>query len=63
MITRAERQLVEFLKRARSVKIIAEGEYGALLEFEPSPVQDSRKLKHDFALAVEDYFNNQKRTY
>lgn len=61
MITRTERQLVEFLKRAKSVKIIAEGECGALLEFKPSPVQDSRKLKHDFALAVQDYFNNAKR--
>lgn len=61
MITRTERQLVEFLKRAKSVKIIAEGECGTLLEFKPSPVQDSRKLKHDFALAVQDYFNNAKR--
>lgn len=61
MITRTERQLVEFLKRAKSIKIIAEGECGTLLEFKPSPVQDSRKLKHDFALAVQDYFNNAKR--
>ena len=63
MITRTERQLVEFLKRAKSVKIIAEDECGTLLEFKPSPVQDSRKLKHDLALAVQDYFNNQKHTY
>lgn len=61
MITRTERQLVEFLKRAKTVKITAEGECGTLLEFKPSPVQDSRKLKHDFALAVQDYFNNAKR--
>ena len=61
MITRTERQIVEFLKRAKRITITAEGECGTLLEFKPSPVQDSRKLKHDLALAFQDYFNNIKR--
>lgn len=37
MITRTERQLVEFLKRAKTVKIVAEGECGTILELKPSP--------------------------
>ena len=61
MITRTERQLVEFLKRVKTVKIVAEGECGTILELKPSPVQNSRKLKHDLALAFQDYFNNIKR--
>ncbi len=61
MITRTERQLVEFLKRAKSIKIVAVSECGTILELKPSPVQNSRKLKHDLALAFQDYFNNIKR--
>lgn len=61
MITRTERQLVEFLKRAKSIKIVAVSECGTIPELKPSPVQNSRKLKHDLALAFQDYFNNIKR--
>lgn len=61
MITRTERQLVEFLKRAKSIKIVAVSECGTIRELKPSPVQNSRKLKHDLALAFQDYFNNIKR--
>lgn len=61
MITRTERQIVEFLKRAKRIKITEEGECGTILELKPSPVQNSKKLKHDLALAFQDYFNNAKR--
>lgn len=52
---------MEFLKRAKSIKIVAVSECGTILELKPSPVQNSRKLKHDLALAFQDYFNNIKR--
>lgn len=61
MITQTERRIVEFLKQAKTVKIVAVGEQGTELEFKPSTVQDLRKIKHDIALAVQDYFNNAKR--
>lgn len=61
MIIRTERQIVEFLKRAKRIKITAEGECGTILELKPPPVQNSKKLKHDLALAFQDYFNNAKR--
>lgn len=61
MITMTERRIVEFLKQAKTVKIVAVGECGTELEFKPSPVQDLRKIRHDIALAVQDYFNNANR--
>lgn len=61
MVTRTERQIVEFLKKAKHIKLEAIGECGTVLRLEPSKATDNRKLFHDIAISVQDYYNNAKR--
>lgn len=61
MVSQTERQIVEFLKKARTIKLEAIGESGTVLRLEPPKERDNRKLFHDIAISVQDYFNNAKR--
>ena len=65
MLDQNQRRMVEDIKDAKTLKITVGGgkydDYGdVMLTFDMS-IRDIRKLRHDIALALQDYFNKANR--
>ncbi len=65
MLDQAQRQIVESIKRTDMLKIMIGGgnleDDGAVLLCCSIKSRDIRKLRHDIALAVQDFFSQENR--
>jgi len=59
MLSRIDRNFVEAVKHARSIRIVINAGYSDELQlvFDERRTH-TRKLTHDVAIAIQDYFNN-----
>lgn len=60
MITPNERKVIELVKEARAMKIEVMGKED-VLDLRFSSLQLTKKLAHDIAIAIQDFFNNQDK--
>ena len=63
-MNRAQRNIVETARQARRITVKFEGGGIEDLTLEWNDVQhDIRKLRHEFAIAIQDFFNNYQGGY
>lgn len=61
MLNNVTRNLVESVRRAETITIyVNEGMRGEVTITMKQDIKDIRRLRHEIALAVQDYFNNEK---